>query len=43
VPYLPKSIPSHIDSCPFVSIAAYSNYIGLCVEEYPIISIISVR
>ncbi len=42
-PELPTGIPDTIPDCPSVSVKAFSNYIGLCVNEYPIISIIAVR
>ncbi len=40
-PDIPKTIPTNISNCPFVSVKTFPDYIGLCVDGYPIISIIT--
>ncbi len=42
-PCQPGTVPDTIAACPFVTVKTASGYIGLCVEGYPIISMITFR
>lgn len=42
-PYSPEIFPGSISDCPFVTVKRSADYIGLCIEGHPIISILMAR